>query len=110
MDQATDLRDLPENRLAKSFTYLFAAISTIAWGCVAVFMFGPVFHLYARGQGRMSALLGIELVPFAMSITSTFLPLWLRKRNHAVAGLLCPIASCLIWGVYFYVIARLMAI
>jgi uncharacterized membrane protein YuzA (DUF378 family) len=105
-----DRNEQPRNKLATSLTFLFVIISAVAWGCVAGVTFEPLLHLYGRGQGRISALLGLELIPLAMSALSIFLSLWLRNRNHATAALICPLASMVIWGIYFYVIARLMAV
>jgi len=81
----TDLA--PTGKTATIVTYLFVAISATAWGCVAGLMFEPVLHLYERGQGRISTLVGLELVPIVMCALSIFSPFGSENTNECSSHL-----------------------
>ncbi|MEZ0081510.1 hypothetical protein ABIF72_003984 [Bradyrhizobium japonicum] len=89
---------------------LLLAVSTIAWAGIVVLMFKPVFDLYLRGEGRLSAVLFLLIVPSIMAAASSVLPLVLIRRAMPLRAFVLAITSLVAWVLFALYLAVRMAI
>jgi hypothetical protein len=88
------------SRRTNLFISIGTTVTVILWAAIPCFMLEPIEHLYARGYGRLSAVLFLLLLPLLIAASSAFITLWLKRRNQFTLAVITPVISLLAWMLY----------